>query len=379
MSKLKGILSKSKSIGRKLHAGIQSEFEAGKKYWKDNKDDVRQSAEEKIELGKRFINSNVKSVSDSVYGFYYDAAYSNEKLKNLEADIENQGGHYRELNKRDSTRDSIVLGGESISNLLLLNSIPQDIIDAYEAAYPNLANTISFEEKVRELDSESLLGFISGVKGKLFEQKYVDYLNNDNLPDGYTAYLADSPVQSGWDIAIEGPNGEYASVLQAKATDSVSYIQAALERYPQIDVVTTEEVYSHLVMTGVSEGISNSSIQNADLVEALDEAIDNAELTMSFAPPIFALAFIAYTSYKDQSLSLYQKASSAGDRTGKAYLSYILGVGVTAITNTWWLGVLGTVTSRISSDRGIRKREMIKKLQEVKGNNQLIINRLKAQ
>jgi hypothetical protein len=263
-------------------------------------------------------------------------------------------------------------------SLLSAGTIPDEIITAYQAAYPNLSDSISFQERVRELDDDALTGFLSGVKGKLFEQKYVEYLNDGNLPSGYAAVLAESATQPGWDIAIEGQNGEIASVLQAKATDSVSYVQDALEKYPNIDVVTTDEVYSHLVMSGISENITNGAISNVDLVDALGNAVDASELTMNYAPPVFALAFIAYTSYKDESLTLYQKASSAGDRSGKTYLSYLVGGGIAAITNTWWLGVLGSVSSRILCDGGNKKYETYVNLKEIEKNNQLLIMKLRS-
>ena len=52
-----------------------------------------------------------------------------------------------------------------------------------------------------------------------------------------SGHKAESATQPGWDIAIKGSNGKIASVLQAKATESVSYVQDALEKYPSIDVV----------------------------------------------------------------------------------------------------------------------------------------------
>ena len=57
--------------------------------------------------------------------------------------------------------------------------------------------------------------------------------------------------------------------------------------------------------------------------------------------------------------------SDISGRSGKTYLSYLVGGGVAAITNTWWLGVLGSVSSRILSDSGDRKYEMYEKLKEV--------------
>ena len=379
MKKLKEIFPKGVRLAEKAVGHASDAGKTAKEYWDDNKDEFHAQGKEALSAGKEYASSAYDSASDAASSIYRDIKYSESDLKNLKKRIENQGGYYRELNRRSTTVDSIVIGGETLVGLLAAGIIPDEIINAYEAAYPNLSDSISFEEKVRELEGDSLAGFIAGVKGKLFEQKYVEYLNDDNLPDGYTAILAESSIQPGWDIAIEGSNGEIASVLQAKATDSMSYVQDALEKYPSIDVVTTDEVYSHLVMSGISENITNGSITNVELIDALDDAVDASELAMDYTPPLFALAFIAFTSYKDESLTLYEKAKSAGDRTGKTYLSYLIGGGIAAITNTWWLGVIGSVSSRLLSDSGNRKYEIYGKLKDVEQNNQVVIERLKLE
>lgn len=378
MIKLKGLIKKGLKLAGQAAEHATDASKAAKEYWDENKDELQAQGKETFKAGQGYASSTYESASEAASSVYRDIRYSDSDLVKLQQNIENQGGYYRELNRRSTTVDSIMLGGETLINLLAAGTIPDEVIKAYEAAYPNLSDSISFEDKVRELDDEALTGLISGVKGKLFEQKYVEYLNDGNLPDGYAAVLAESVTQPGWDIAIEGENGEIASVLQAKATDSVSYVQDALEKYPNIDVVTTDEVYSHLVMSGISENITNGSLSNVELVDALGNAVDASELTMDYTPPMFALAFIAFTSYKDESLTLYEKARSAGDRSGKTYLSYLLGGGVAAITNTWWLGVLGSVSSRILSDGGNRKYETYVKLKEIEKTNQLLIKRLRS-
>jgi len=377
MMRFKGLIKKGLKLAEQAAEHATDASKAAKEYWDENKDELQAQGKEALKAGQEYASSTYESASDAANSVYRDIRYSDSDLVKIQQNIENQGGHYRELNRRNTTVDSIMLGGETLITLLAAGTIPDEIIKAYDAAYPNLSDSISFEDKVRELDGEALTGFISGVKGKLFEQKYVAYLNDGNLPDGYTAVLAESATQPGWDIAIEGQNGEIASVLQAKATDSVSYVQDALEKYPNIDVVTTDEVYSHLAMSGISENITNGSVSNVELVDALGGAVDASELTMNYAPPMLALAFIAFTSYKDESLTLYEKARSAGDRSGKTYLSYLVGGGIAAITNTWWLGVLGSVSSRILSDSGNRKYETYVKLKEIEGNNQLLIKRLR--
>lgn len=378
MEKLKKLFSNGQILAGQAANIAADAGQSARDYWDKNKDDLQAQGMDALKAGKEYVSTTCESVAEAASGIYQDIKYSDSELNKLQQNIENQGGMYRELNRRSTTVDSILLGGETLATLLAAGFIPDDIIEAYNAAYPGLADSISFEEKVRTLDADALTGFISGVKGKLFEQQYVEYLNDGNLPDGYEAVLAESATQAGWDIAIEGENGEIASVLQAKATDSVSYVQDAIDQYPNIDVVTTEEVYSHLVMSSISEGITNSSISNAELVDALKNTVDASELTMDFTPPVFALAFIAFTSYKDESLTLYQKANNAGERSGKTYLSYLVGGGIAAITNTWWLGVLGSVCSRILSDSGSRKYQTYETMKAIEKHNQRILGNLKS-
>jgi hypothetical protein len=377
MDKFRLFFKKGAMFTKQVSELAQGAGKTTQEYWDENKEDFKAQSKKAFKISQEYLETTYSSASETAASIYRDLKYTDDDLRKLQQNIENQGGYYRELNKRSTTTDSILVGGETLATLLTSGTIPTEILDAYAAAYPNLASTVSFEEKVRELDPAELVGFISGIKGKLFEQKYVQHLNDGNLPKGYEAILAESATQPGWDIAIMGPNGEIASVLQAKATDSVSYVQGAIEKYPHIDVVTTEEVYSHLVMNGVSENITDGTISNFELVDTIESSVDASELSMDYSPPVFALAFIAFTSYKDDSLTLYEKAKSAGDRSGKTYLSYLIGGGVAAITNTWWLGVLGTVSSRVLSDRGEQKYEIFRKLMQIEVSNQSIIDKLK--
>lgn len=323
-----------------------------------------------------FTRFTVSGLGSSAKGLAHAFTDHTQEIGKLERDIRNQGGYYRELIKNRRIGDTIFVGGESLAVLLAAGHIPQEVIQAYEAAYPQMSQSISFKDKVLSLDEGSLPGFLSAVKGKLFEQQYVDYLNSGNLPDGFQATLASSANQPGWDIAVEGPDPEMASLIQAKATDSVSYVVAAMQQNPAIDVVTTDEVYSHLVLSGISEGIVNSGIANADLGASLEAAADGSALGFDFLPPWFTLAFIAFTSYKAESLSLYQKLELAGNRTGHAYLAYLIGGGVAAVTNTWWLGVIATVSSRYLSESGRRKAQLRQQFSNTYEANQRIIERL---
>lgn len=347
----------------------------GQEVWDKNEPTVSEAIANMCNLATEFFGSSYESAKQSAQGLVDSVYYSSEKLNRLQKYILFQGGYYRELNRSKRATDCLMLGGESVATLAVSLDIPAHIEAAYQAAYPNLAADTTLQSKLSDIDGNELLGLLSGIKGKLFEQQYADYLNSGILPDSYRAYLAEAVNQPGWDLRIEGPNNEITELLQAKATDSVGYVVGALEKSPDIDIVTTEEVYAHLVMSGVSEGIVNSGISNASLEAALNQAVDSSHIGFDFSPPWFTLALIAFTTYKDESLTLFQKARSVGDRSGKSYLSYLVGGLLGAVTNTWWLGLVGTVGSRFIADEGERRRAIFKKMQDVAKANDAIIER----
>jgi hypothetical protein len=302
--------------------------------------------------------------------FVYDTAslklFSREKLDTVKARIEAQGKEYRSLVDQhgDGFRvaDSLMVGGDLLFHILATGVVSADVDAAYSAAYPDLAARMSFDAVVKSLHDSQITGFVSGVKGKLFEMRYLDYLNDGNLPDGYHAELATSATQPGWDIAVHGPDGHVASLLQMKATDSVEYVKHALERYPDIDVVTTDEVYSQLVMNGAADHVASSGISDVALTHNVLDATDAGHIQMHWTPPVISLALIAFTAYTLKDATEYEKARSFGTRAGKSYLSYLVGGSVAAITQTWWLGLLAGIGSRYLAGRGRSQREAYQEL-----------------
>ena len=314
-------------------------------------------------------------------GFVYDTAslnvFSGEKIEGMRGRIEAQGREYRAIvDKRHQSHgvvDSLAVGGDLVSAIMAGAEASADVHAAYVAAYPDLAAKMSFEDVVRSLHGSQIEGFISGVKGKLFEMRYTDYLNNGNLPYGYHAELAHSATQPGWDIAVHGPDGHIASLLQMKATDSVEYVRHALERYPDIDVITTDEVYSQLVMNGAADHVAGSGITDADLTHHVTEAVDGTQIHMHWTPPVISLALIAFTAYTLKDVTEYEKARNFGNRAGKSYLTYLIGGSVAALTQTWWLGLLAGVGSRYLAGRGRRQRDAYQELSKVADVNDRVL------
>lgn len=124
---------------------------------------------------------------------------------------------------------------------------PQDVdpllLKAIHDTNPSLTGKSLFA-----LDEDALQGAVNTAKGKYFEYLVVDKLNQGQqvgpllLEPGQQAVLAGSMSQPGWDLRIVDAQGSVVEYLQLKATDSVSYIRSALERYPDIQILATDEV-----------------------------------------------------------------------------------------------------------------------------------------
>jgi hypothetical protein len=149
---------------------------------------------------------------------------------------------------------------------------------------------------------DALTGAINVAKGKYFEYKVVERLNKGErvgdiiLPDGYRAILADSVNQPGWDVKIIDTEGRVSDYLQLKATDSISYVRDALERYPDIRILATDEVADQVLD---EYEVLDSDISDEWLTGVIEQGLLEDEAFMdafleAFSP-IFPLAVIAGT------------------------------------------------------------------------------------
>lgn len=147
---------------------------------------------------------------------------------------------------------------------------------------------------------EALQGAVNAAKGKYFEYLVVERLNNHErvgdvvLPDGYTAKLAESMTQPGWDLQILDSDNHVASYLQLKATDDAAYIKEALDRYPDITILATDEV------ADTSDYVLDADVSDEWLESTVRDAMGATEASFGEAfldafSPLLSLAFIVGT------------------------------------------------------------------------------------
>lgn len=281
------------------------------------------------------------------------------------------------LSKKDMLLDSLGISVSVIHGYYHIDYIPEEVEEAYKAAYPVKSQTENLRDIIEDADDAEVAGLISGIKGKLFEMRYVEFLNEGHLPDGYEAVLAESATNPGWDIAILDNNGITVNELQMKATDSVDYIKTALERYPDIDIVTTEEVYNSVVMHEFADQVINSGISNEELTSVVTETLESDSVDMDWGLPVIPMLLIGYSVYKKESLSSFEKGTEFGDRYIQSYISYIAGGAVAVITNTWWIGLIASMGTKVFCKYGRVKFNKAKSLDRTISLNEKILKKMR--
>jgi hypothetical protein len=201
---------------------------------------------------------------------------------------------------QDEFLDTAVLAGYSVADILhgrvAETDIDPEVIRAFHLQYPHAGEFIDF---IRDHsgDDAALAGIVSGVKGKLFELEYVDWLNEGHLPSGAMAELAASPTQQGWDVVIKDSHGHALDQIQLKATESMAYIKEAYAAHPEIGIVSTHELFDHLDGSGLEDHVTVSDFSDGQLTEHVHDQIQAADMTPEFDLPLLAFGIIAVQSY----------------------------------------------------------------------------------
>lgn len=252
--------------------------------------------------------------------------------------------------------DACIISGLTASQMLY-SGIPADVQEAFEKAYPNLAAENSFIDTWSSYDDyEARLGFVNGIKGKLFEIKYVEHLN-ENLEPGYVAAMSNNPINEGWDIKITGPNNEVENLLQLKATTTVSHVKEAIDKYPEIDVVTLSDLQGQLSSINSINSVTASNISNEDLMLQIGEATGNQAFFFPTAP-LLALGYLIFDSYKESDLTKFKKHQQFSKRAS----NLVFDTTIISASATPFIGI-PLVLGKAFLFRGARKdKEMVRYL-----------------
>lgn len=140
----------------------------------------------------------------------------------------------------------------SVESQLVLASLRRSTSSLYGAS------EVELSEYLDGYDADQLQGIANNIKGIYHEVLWVHQYNDTHI-DTYAAMFG-ATNHAGADIEIRfSGTDEVVDVIQLKATDSVSYVKEHLERYPDIDVLVTNETAERL------SGVHASGIGNAEI------------------------------------------------------------------------------------------------------------------
>ena len=138
-------------------------------------------------------------------------------------------------------------------------------------------------ERFREYTPEQLEGAINTIKGKMFEIMVTNAENADN--DVWEAKMHEDESYPGSDIVFTNNDTGQQLELSLKATgaENTSIIEHALDKYPDLPIMTTDEaaeIYADNPMV-FGSGIEHEELQNIteDRVDELINSIEQLDAT----------------------------------------------------------------------------------------------------
>jgi len=270
--------------------------------------------------------------------------------------------------KRDRLMEQFTIGGLTLSELIASRRVPDEIAAAYAAAYPVESGLVDFRDKVDSLSSgDELEGLVNGVKGKLFEMKYVDELNAGGLPEGWQALLATSATQPGWDLQIVDGQGTLQEVISAKATEHVSYVSEALRRYPDIDVVTTSEVYAAMAGTAEGANLIDGGVSHVEVLGATQDAAAGHAAGLDVAVlSALALGPAAYTHFANSNKPMAERTAGFSRHAGRAKTASLMGSAAMVALPFWPVAFLTATGLSLAASVGNNKREQLHRLEALR-------------
>ena len=256
----------------------------------------------------------------------------------------------------DSAAAAAALYGIFMADQIDFSKITPQMEEAFNLAYPNVELS-----SLADLSPDQIEGYIAAWKGKYFEVLVRDQLNagewvgDIHLEPGQVAQLAESAAQTGWDLQILNSDGTIANEIQLKATDSLSYVKEALERYPDIQVLTTDEVDipEELHEKILSSGFSNESLEKT-IVEPMSSLFDTPleNFVEGILPGLpFVIIAVGETqkvlmgkkSYENAFRKLIERSAKTVISVGVGSIVYLLDGGIISLP--------ATIITRLGIDR----------------------------
>jgi hypothetical protein len=261
--------------------------------------------------------------------------------------------HTRENNLLAAVSDVGAAYGLFMADRINMRAVDPQMVEALSLAYPQASL-----EHFAAMSPSARAGALNGWKGKYFEVLVRDELNAGSavgdlaLLPGQEARLATSITEPGWDLEILNADGGALDVFQLKATNSLGYVRRALDRYPDIQVIATDELGL------LAAEVSHSGFSNVDLDARLIEpfaSLQDSSLTDFVEEVLPFLPVILIAGGEGRHIIAGRKTVAQALRSGGlrgAKSGAALGVGgLVALIDGGWFSLPATALTRLAIGR----------------------------
>lgn len=255
-----------------------------------------------------------------------------------------------------------VFRGEGIDQ----SEITPEMREAFNLKYPNQSI-----EELADLQPEQIQGYINGWKGKYFEVLVNEKLNNGEmvgdiaLEYGQTAELAETG-QEGFDLVIRNADGGIAEELQLKASEELGIAKEALEKYPDIDILGTEEMGQEDTL----DQVIGSQIEDEQIEASIEEPLDDllggpeelAEDLLAGLPFLIIAGteghkyFVGKSDFNEGLTSSLQRSLKSAAAIGVGSLFVLMNLGLVSLPASFF--------TRIGFDRVIVTRTICDRIEQ---------------
>lgn len=280
-----------------------------------------------------------------------------ERVREAVADLYTRYIKRREQSLIDAAAAAAAVNALFLADRIDMSQVTPQMEEAFRSAYPNVDLSSLAERSPAEVH-----GFLNAWKGKYFEVLVRDELNagewvgDIRLDSGQTAVLAQSATEPGWDLQILDPDGSVAQDLQLKATQSLAYVKQALERYPDIHVLTTDEVLEvggDTVHGIFASGLSDSALE--DTIRAPMEGLLDSPLEELVETVLPGLPFVLIAVGEGRKVLMGRKSFQLAMEDGfyrAAKTGAAIGVGaLVALLDGGMLSIPASFLTRMGFDR----------------------------
>jgi hypothetical protein len=237
--------------------------------------------------------------------------------------------------------------------------------------------TTSIEEiaqRFADYDAEAIVGVVSTIKGKMFEILVTQQENADG--DLWFAKMHTDESYPGSDIVFtHSETGEQLEIsLKAVSENNPQIIEHALARYPDLPIMTTEEVMKHFQY---DERVMSAGMNHENLQDITKENIDQliGQMQVNEQEVILWGVHIGFMAVLWPFVIAYFRKKIDSDDLEKVFM-HVLGESGVALASrvtyglifgplfAWYLLARGIYLMTQSIDVDINKKTEIKLLQE---------------